>query len=146
MGKFFLFKSSLVLALLLVSGIEAKSQSADNIPQEGSMFYMENGKTRTIKASTRGDGDGKWTFKSVVENCFDKKKVGQDAWLMTADGETKLKVTFEYMTDEESYEIESAEVEFCFYDGNTFIIYIMCLPGDNNSIVQIGKMFSFKFS
>ena len=117
MGKNYLFKSSLVLALLLAFCTKALSQNTDDIPKEGKMFYMENGKTRTIKASTRGDNNNLWTFKSVVENCFDPTKVGKDAWLMTADGETKLKVTFEYKTNDERYTIESAEVEFYFYDG-----------------------------
>ena len=118
MGKNFLLKSSLVLAFLSAFCAKAMSQDSDNIPQEGNMFYMENGKTRTIKASTRGDNDPQWSFKSVVENCYDNDKYkDKDAWLMTADGETKLKVTFEYLTDKEEYEIDSTKVEFCFYDG-----------------------------
>ena len=117
MGKNFLLKSCLVLALIMAFCIKAASQSTNDIPKEGSMFYMENGKTRTVKASTRGDNDPQWTFKPVIENCFDQKLNGKDAWMMTADGETKLKVTFEYLTDKEEYEIDSTKVEFCFYDG-----------------------------
>ena len=118
MGKNYLLKSSLALTFLLAFCAKTMSQDSDNIPQQGSMFYMENGKTRAVKASTRGDNDPQWTFNSVVENCYDNGKYkDKDAWLMTADGETKLKVTFEYLTDKEEYEIDSTEVEFCFYDG-----------------------------
>ena len=117
MGKNYLLKSSLVLALLMAFCTKVQSQGTDNIPKEGNMFYMENGKTRTVKASTRGDNDPQWTFKPVIENCFDQKLNGKDAWMMTADGETKLKVTFEYKTDDESYDIDSTKVEFCFYNG-----------------------------
>lgn len=118
MGKNFLFKSCLVLALIMAFCTKAASQSTNDIPKEGNMFYMENGKTRTVKASTRGDNDPQWSFKSVIENCYDNKKYkDQEAWMMTADGETKLKVTFEYKTADESYDIDSTWVEFCFYDG-----------------------------
>ena len=117
MGKNYLLKSSLVLALLMAFCTKVQSQGTDNIPKEGNMFYMENGKTRTVKASTRGDNEPQWTFKPVIENCFDQKLNGKDAWMMTADGETKLKVTFEYKTDDESYDIDSTKVEFCFYNG-----------------------------
>ena len=118
MGKNFLLKSCLVLALIMAFCIKAASQSTNDIPKEGNMFYIENGKTRTVKASTRGDKDPQWSFKSVVENCYDNKKYkDSEAWMMTADGETKLKATFEYKTDDESYDIDSTEVKFCFYDG-----------------------------
>ena len=118
MGKNFLLKSCLVLALIMAFCIKAASQSTNDIPKEGNMFYMENGKTRTVKASTRGDKDPQWSFKSVVENCYDNDKYkDKEAWMMTADGETKLKVTFEYKTGDESYDIDSTWVEFCFYDG-----------------------------
>ena len=118
MGKNFLLKSCLVLALIMAFCIKAASQSTNDIPKEGNMFYMENGKTRTVKASTRGDNDPQWAFKSVIENCYDNDKYkDKEAWMMTADGETQLKVTFEYKTDDESYDIDSTMVEFCFYDG-----------------------------
>ena len=87
MGKKFLLKSCLVLALIMAFCIKAASQSTNDIPKEGNMFYMENGKTRTVKASTRGDNDPQWSFKSVIENCYDNKKYkDQEAWMMTADG------------------------------------------------------------
>ena len=118
MGKNFLLKSSLVLALLMAFCTKVQSQGTDNIPKEGNMFYMENGKTRTVKASTRGDNDPQWSFKSVIENCYDNEKYkDKEAWMMTADGETQLKVTFEYKTDDENYEIDSTMVQFCFYEG-----------------------------
>lgn len=118
MGKNYLLKSSLVFALLLVFCVKGQSQATDNIPKEGSMFYLENGETPTTKVFTRGDDNTQWTFKSVVENCFDKAQEGKEAWLMTADGDTKLKVTFEYNTGDERYAIESADVSFYFYDGD----------------------------
>ena len=118
MGKNYLLKSSLVLALLMAFCTKVQSQGTDYIPKEGNMFYMENGKTRTVKASTRGDNDPQWAFKSVIENCYDNDKYkDKEAWMMTADGETQLKVTFEYKTNDENYEIDSTMVEFCFYDG-----------------------------
>ncbi len=118
MGKDVLLRSSLVLAILMAFCTKVLSQETDNIPKEGNMFYFENGKTRAVKPSTRGDSDPQWTFKSVIENCFDKKLNGKEAWLMTADGETKLKVTFEYKTDNDLYEIDTTEVAFCFYKGD----------------------------
>ena len=65
--------------LLSVVGSGMAQQGSDNFPKEGSMFYMENGKTRTIKPSTRADGKVDWTFKSVIENCFDTSKKGKEA-------------------------------------------------------------------
>ena len=112
-------KQRLLLLLLLTAFcVKGMSQGSDNIPVEGSKFYMENGKTRSGQTFTRGDNSNLWTFTSVVENCFDNEKKGQPAWLMTADGETKLEVTFKYNTNEERYAIESSEVEFYFYDGD----------------------------
>ena len=108
----------LFLLLLTVFCVKGMSQGPENIPVEGSKFYMENGKTGSSQTFTRGDNTSLWTFTSVVENCFDETKKGQPAWLMTADGETKLEVTFKYNTNEERYKIESSEVEFYFYDGN----------------------------
>ena len=117
MGKNDLLKPILVIALLLVFCVKAVSQGSDNIPKEGNMFYKENGKTRTIKPSTRADGKVDWTFKSVIENCFDTTKKGKEAWMMTADGETQLKLTFQFKNPDEDHEIEGAEVLFCFYEG-----------------------------
>lgn len=108
----------LLLSLLTVFCVKGMSQGSENIPVEGNKFYMEKGIPSSSQAVTRGDNSDLWTFTSVVENCFDKNQVGKEAWLMTADGETKLKLTFEYHTKEERYAIESAGVEFYFYDGN----------------------------
>ena len=125
-------KVLLTLALLAVAvgGGMAKTQyqGTDDIPKEGYMFYKENGKTRSVKPSTRAD-KVEWTFKSVIENCFDTSKKGKDAWLMTADGETQLKVTFEYKTDDERYKIDEAEVSFYFYDGDDLF------HGDNKQLI-----------
>lgn len=118
MGKNYLLKSSLVLALLLVFCVKGMSQGFENIPEERTKFYMEKGLPGSSQTVTRGDGNDNWTFKSVIENCFDETKKDKEAWLMTADGETKLKVTFEYKTDDERYTIESASVLFCFYNGD----------------------------
>ena len=107
----------LLLSLLMAFCVKGMSQEAGNIPVEGSKFYMENGTTGSSQTFTRGDND-MWTFKSVAETCFDQSRVGKDAWLMTADGETKLKVTFEYNTGDERYAIETANVSFYFYDGD----------------------------
>ena len=110
----------LTLALLAVAvgGGMAKTQyqGTDDIPKEGYMFYKENGKTRSVKPSTRAD-KVEWTFTSVIENCFDTSKKGKEAWLMTADGETQLKLTFQFKNPDEDHEIEEAEVLFCFYEG-----------------------------
>ena len=53
MEKKYLLKSSLVFALLMAFCIKALAQ--DDIPKERSYFYMENGKTKAFKASTRAD-------------------------------------------------------------------------------------------
>ena len=108
----------LLLSLLIVFCEKVVSQGSENIPVEGIKFYTENGTTSTGKNHARRDNSNLWTFKSVVENCFDETKIGQDAWLMTADGETKLMLTFEYNTDDEHYTIESSDVSFYFYEGN----------------------------
>ena len=112
----FLLKSSLVFALLMA--FCAKALAQDDIPKERSYFYMENGKTKAFKASTRADDKKHWAFKSVIENCFDTKLLHKEAWMMTADGATKLKVTFEYTNNDDSYNIASSDVEFCFYKGD----------------------------
>lgn len=108
----------LLLSLLTVFCVKGMSQGSENIPVEGNKFYMEKGIPGSSQTVTRGDGNDNWTFKSVIENCFDETKKDKEAWLMTADGETKLKVTFEYKTDDERYTIESASVLFCFYNGD----------------------------
>ena len=108
----------LLLSLLTVFCVKGMSQGSENIPVEGNKFYMEKGIPSSSQAVTRGDNSETWTFKSVVENCFDLTKKDKEAWLMTADGETKLKVTFEYKTVDERHKIESAEVLFLFYNGD----------------------------
>ena len=108
----------LLLSLLTVFCVKGMSQGSENIPVEGNKFYMEKGLPGSSQTVTRGDNEPEWTFKSVVENCFDETKKDKEAWLMTADGETKLKVTFEYKTGDERYTIESASVLFCFYNGD----------------------------
>ena len=112
-------KLFMTLVLLAVAGsgmARTQYQGADDIPKEGNMFFKENGKTRSVKPSTRADKVD-WTFKSVIENCFDTSKKGKEAWLMTADGETQLKLTFQFKNPDEDHEIEEAEVLFCFYEG-----------------------------
>ena len=108
----------LLLSLLTVFCVKGMSQGFDNIPEERTKFYMEKGMSGISQTFTRGDNSDLWTFKSVVENCFDESQKDKEAWLMTADGETQLKVTFEYKTKEERYAIDSAEVLFCFYNGD----------------------------
>lgn len=108
----------LFLSLLTAFCVKGLSQGANKIPEERTKFYMEKGIPGTSQTLTRGENSDLWTFKSVVENCFDESKKDKEAWLMTADGETKLKVTFEYKTDDERYTIDSAEVLFCFYNGD----------------------------
>ena len=108
----------LLLSLLTVFCVKGMSQGSENIPVEGNKFYMEKGIPSSSQAVTRGDNEPEWTFKSVVENCFDETKKDKEAWLMTADGETKLKVTFEYKTVDERHKIDSAQVLFLFYNGD----------------------------
>ena len=108
----------LLLSLLTVFCVKGMSQGSENIPVEGNKFYMEKGIPSSSQAVTRGDNSETWTFKSVVENCFDETKKDKEAWLMTADGETQLKVTFEYKTVDERHKIDSAQVLFLFYNGD----------------------------
>ena len=107
----------LLLSLLTAFCVKGMSQGPENIPEERTKFYMEKGLPNSSRTVTRGDNNN-WTFKSVVENCFDETKKDKEAWLMTADGETMLKVTFEYKTKDERHKIESADVLFCFYNGD----------------------------
>ena len=132
----YLLKFSLTVALLLVFCVRAQAQDAGIFPKEGSLFYTENGKAPSPKAPTRADNNVQWSFKSVIENCFDEKLLGKEAWMMTADGETQLKVTFEYRADDKSHNILSSEVAFVFYKGDDlFNDDNVILIGDNPSIV-----------
>ena len=53
-----IFMTWVLLAVVGSGMAQIASQGTDNIPMEGSMFYMENGKT------TRGDSEVKWSFNS----------------------------------------------------------------------------------
>ena len=64
----------LLLSLLTVFCVKGMSQGSENIPVEGNKFYMEKGIPSSSQAVTRGDNSETWTFKSVVENCFDETK------------------------------------------------------------------------
>lgn len=110
-----------VLALLLLTGGNVWAQNSNGIPKEGDIFYMEdlgNGHKSSMKKSPRQEETNPWQFTSVIENCFDPNLKGKEAWLMTADGETKLNYTFKYLGNDPMYTIESAEIEYYFYDGN----------------------------
>lgn len=82
-----------VLALLLLTGGNVWAQNSNGIPKQGDIFYMEdmgNGQKSTMRKSPRQEETSPWQFTSVIENCFDPNLKGKEAWLMTADGETKL--------------------------------------------------------
>lgn len=120
MANNYLCKIGLAFALLLIFCGKAFAQSVADVPVEGKVFYIEDGMKRTIKKSPRkaADKDNPWASTCVVKNCFDTDKIGKEAWLMTADGETQLTVSLEYFGDDERYLIESQDVFFYLYDGN----------------------------
>ena len=64
----------LLLSLLMVFCVKGMSQGSENIPVEGNKFYMEKGIPSSSQTVTRGDNEPEWTFKSVVENCFDEPR------------------------------------------------------------------------
>ena len=105
-----------VVAMLICGNTLA--QGLPDVPREGRVFYTEDGNGNTIKKTPRKASSNNWDITSTVENCFDEGTIGEYAWLMTADGETKLSVTLTYSGDDSRYTISSQEVKFYFYDGN----------------------------
>jgi hypothetical protein len=116
----YLCKIGLAFALLLFFCSKALAQSVADVPVEGKVFYIEDGMKRTIKKSARkaADESSPWSSTCVVKNCFDTDKIGKEAWLMTADGETELSISLEYSGDDERYLIKSQDIFFFLYDGN----------------------------
>ena len=105
------------IAAMLICG-NTLAQGFSDVPKEGSVFYAEEGNGNTIKKAPRKASSNNWNITSTVEKCFDEGNIGEYAWLMTADGETKLSVTLTYSGDDSRYTISSQEVKFYFYDGN----------------------------
>lgn len=122
MKNFYFCNIKIVLALIvstLCCGANAQEKSV--LPTEGVTYYMEDGRQTVVsKETARKAASSYWNITSVVENCFDENNIGQNAWLMTADGETKLSVELTYTGDDSRYKIASQEVEFYFYEGDDF--------------------------
>lgn len=104
------------VAAMLVCGT-AFAQGLPDVPKEGRVFYTEDASSQIIKKATRR-ASSNYTVTSTVESCFDESNIGKYAWLMTADGETKLSVSLTFSNDDSRYTISSQEVKFYFYDGN----------------------------
>ncbi|MBO7069421.1 MAG: hypothetical protein J6W52_12250 [Bacteroidaceae bacterium] len=93
------------------------------MPIEGDVYYEEDVvHASTMRNSSRKALPSDWNITSTIENCFDKDNIGEYAWLMTADGETKLAVTLTYSGDDDRYKISSQEVKFYFYEGTGNVI------------------------
>lgn len=105
-----------VVAMLFCGNTLA--QGISNVLKEGDVFYTEDVNGKTFKKTIRKASSNNWDITSTIENCFDESNIGKYAWLMTADGETKLSVTLAYSGEDSRYTISSQEVEFYFYDGN----------------------------
>lgn len=118
MKKVFFSKLWLVCIVTILFCGNTLAQSISDAPKEGSLFYTEDGYMKTAKKVSRKAPSSNWDITSTVENCFDEGNIGEYAWLMTADGETKLSVTLTYSGDDSRYTIASQEVKFYFYEGN----------------------------
>lgn len=105
------------IVTMLICG-STLAQGFSDVPREGRVFYTEDGNGNTVKKTPRKASSNNWDITSTVENCFDDGNIGEYAWLMTADGETKLSVTLTYSGDDSRYTISSQEVKFYFYEGN----------------------------
>lgn len=89
-----------------------------DIPRENPVFYVEDSMPSDILSGQTRASSSNWNVKSVVEKCFDEDNLGEEAWLMTADGETSLSVTLAYSGTDTRYSIASQEVSFYFYEGS----------------------------
>lgn len=118
MKKVFFKKQWFIGFVAMLSCSNTLAQGLIDVPKEGSVFYTEDGNMKTVKKASRKASSNNWDITSTVENCFDESNIGEYAWLMTADGETKLSVTLTYSGDDSRYTISSQEVKFYFYDGN----------------------------
>ena len=118
--KKFYFCNIKIAFVLIVSTLCSNSIAQEHsvLPTEGATFYMEDGLQTVSKKTASRAASSYWDITSVVENCFDETNIGQYAWLMTADGETKLSVKLTYTGDDSRYKIASQEVSFYFYEGN----------------------------
>lgn len=118
--KNFYFCNIKIVLVLIVSTLccSANAQEKSVLPTEGATYYIEDGLQAVSKKNTRRATSSYWNITSVIENCFDEANIGQYAWLMTADGETKLSVKLAYTGEDSRYKIASQEVKFYFYDGN----------------------------
>lgn len=92
-----------------------QADEVNSISEESSVFYVDDF-TASKQSGTRSSSEH-WKVSSVIKNCFDQENIGQEAWLMTADGETQLSVTLEYLGDDDRYKIVSQEAKFYFYEG-----------------------------
>ncbi len=70
--------------------------------------------------SPKALSSGNWDVTSTIMNCFSEEYIGEEAWMMTADGSTQLKVTLSYDGSDSKYQISAQTVQFYFYDGNDF--------------------------
>lgn len=116
--KIWFSKFCFVWLILLLISSRSFAQEYINVPKESSVFYTEDGNNKTQKKVPRSAPSNYWDITSTVESCFDESHIGEYAWIMTADGETKLSVILSYSGDDSRYTISSQEVNFYFYDGN----------------------------
>lgn len=93
-----------------------QADEVNSIFEEASVFYVDD--FTTSKQSRTRSSSEYWKVSSVIKNCFDQGNIGQEAWLMTADGATQLSVTLEYLGGDDHYKIVSQEAKFYFYEGS----------------------------
>ena len=107
-------KNTLILFIALIfTCVKAFGSEEINRPIEAKTFYVDDTSTN-MKVSR---ASAAYSVKTIIENCFDEKNIGKEAWLMTADGETQLSVTLGYPENDTRHKITSQEVSFYFYNG-----------------------------
>lgn len=105
------------MILLLTININMLAEELNDIPKEGKTFYMESMLSSHSKKNSRASSKP-YEITSIVSKCFDEENIGEYAWLMTADGETRLSVELSFTENDDRYKIVSQEISFYFYDGS----------------------------
>lgn len=120
MKKVNIYFKILFLFVSLAISIKTTANEKSDCPMEKTVFYTDDFSSLTSTAMKSKTKSNNWNVTSIIKNCFDRSKIGEAAWLMTADGETKLSVTLAYTGEDPRYKIKSQEVSFYFYNGSDF--------------------------
>lgn len=103
----------LIFIIAFVLSSLCATATNDGYPMSGQDFYICD-----LNNSRANESDDHWKVSSTIVRCFDENNIGEDAWMMTADGSTQLKVTLDYEGADSRYTISGQNVQFYFYEGN----------------------------